>query len=370
MDLKNDKRIVLTLDAGGTNFVFSAIQGGKEIIAPIVLPASPFDLNKCLISISQGFQQSSNSIEKKPSAISFAFPGPADYPKGIIGNLPNLPCFRGGVALGPMLEDQFKIPVFINNDGDLFVYGEAVTGFLPKVNKLLADAGSPKQYKNLFGVTLGTGFGGGLVINGELYIGDNATASEIWIMRNKKYPQSYAEEGVSIRAIRRIYAHKAELDTAKYPEPKEIYAIATGKKKGNQSAAVAAFQELGEIVGDALANAVTLLDSLIVIGGGLIGAHTFILPAIVKEMNGTIETLNGEAIDRLEMKAFNLEDEKQKEFFLKGKVKTITIPGTAKQITYDPLKRIGIGLSVLGTNKATSVGAYAFALHKLDSRNN
>ena len=135
-------------------------------------------------------------------------------------------------------------------------------------------------------------------------------------------------------------------------------------------AAAAAFQELGEIVGDALANAVTLLDSLIVIGGGLIGAHTFILPAIVKEMNGTIETWNGEAIDRLEMKAFIPEDEKQKESFVKGKIKTINVPGTTKKVKYDPLKRIGIGLSVLGTSKATSVGAYAFALHKLDSRNN
>jgi glucokinase len=64
-------------------------------------------------------------------AISFAFPGPSDYPRGIIGDLGNLPCFRGGVALGPMLEDTFEIPVFINNDGDLFAYGEAIGGFLP-----------------------------------------------------------------------------------------------------------------------------------------------------------------------------------------------------------------------------------------------
>ncbi|MEJ2628958.1 MAG: ROK family protein, partial [bacterium] len=41
MDIKNDKRVVLTLDAGGTNFIFSAIEGGEEIIKPIVLPASP-----------------------------------------------------------------------------------------------------------------------------------------------------------------------------------------------------------------------------------------------------------------------------------------------------------------------------------------
>src|SRR6266704_999091 len=77
-----------------------------------------------------------------------ASPGPADYPNGIIGDLGNLPGFRGGVALGPMLERKFGIPTFINNDGDLFVYGEAIAGFLPYVNDLLKKAGSPKRYKN------------------------------------------------------------------------------------------------------------------------------------------------------------------------------------------------------------------------------
>ena len=75
--------------------------------------------------------KSRTSCPQPPVAISFAFPGPADYPAGIIGDMSNMPAFRGGVALGPILEDQFGIPVFINNDGDLFVYGEAIAGFLP-----------------------------------------------------------------------------------------------------------------------------------------------------------------------------------------------------------------------------------------------
>ena len=87
-----------------------------------------------------------------------------------------------------MLEEKFGIPVFINNDGDLFVYGEAIAGFLPYVNGLLEKAGSPKRYKNLFGVTLGTGFGGGIVRDGELFIGDNSMAGEVWLLRNKLQP--------------------------------------------------------------------------------------------------------------------------------------------------------------------------------------
>ena len=97
-------------------------------------------------------------------ALSFAFPGPADYPNGIIGDLKNLPAFRGGVPLGPLLAETFGAPVFINNDGDLFAYGEAMAGLLPEVNGMLEAAGSPKRFRNLLGVTLGTGFGAGLVL--------------------------------------------------------------------------------------------------------------------------------------------------------------------------------------------------------------
>src|SRR5215831_2036207 len=164
---KADPRIVMTLDAGGTNFRFSAMRGNQPVAKGVALPANGDQLDRCLANIVEGFTQIKKQCPRPPVAISFAFPGPADYPNGIIGDLGNLPGFRGGVALGPMLEEKFNIPVFINNDGDLFVYGEAIAGFLPHVNGLLKAAGSPKRHRNLFGVTLGTGVGGGAVRAGE-----------------------------------------------------------------------------------------------------------------------------------------------------------------------------------------------------------
>src|SRR5436190_59762 len=139
----HDSRVVMTLDAGGTNFRFSA--------------------------------------------------------------------FRGGIAVGPMLEQRFGIPVFINNDGDLFAYGEAIAGLLPDVNRLLEKAGSPRRYKNLFGITLGTGFGGGIVRNGELFLGDNSMAGEVWLLRNKLNPVMNADEGASLRALRLWYTEQTGL---------------------------------------------------------------------------------------------------------------------------------------------------------------
>ena len=195
-----------------------------------------------------------------------------------------------------MLEEQFGIPIFINNDGDLFVYGEAIAGFLPYVNGLLEKAGSPKRYKNLFGVTLGTGFGGGIVRNGELFIGDNSMAGEVWLLRNKLHPEMNAEEGASIRAVRRVYAEKAGIPFEQAPEPKDIFDIGTGAKPGDQAAAGEAFRRLGEVVGDAMAQALTLVDGLAVIGGGISGAAPLFLPALVDELNGTYTSPKGEQV--------------------------------------------------------------------------
>lgn len=366
MKYENDQRIVLTLDAGGTNFVFSAIQANKEIVNPVVLPAETQELQSSLDTIAKGFRSVIELLDEKPVAISFAFPGPADYPNGIIDNVGNLPAFAGGVPLGPWLEREFGIPVYINNDGDLFVYGEAIAGLLPKVNQLLEEAGSPKRYRILFGVTLGTGFGGGLVYDGQLYIGDNSNATEIWLMRNRVRSECLAEDGASIRAVRNSYASITGIDPSDAPSPKEIEEIAIGKAEGDQVAAAGAYAELGKVVGDALANAITLLDGLVVIGGGLSNGHRVFMPSLLGELNGQISGYEGNTFDRIVQRAFNLEDAEQVTEFLKGDTKTIQIPGTDESLAYDPFKRIGIGTSVLGTSTAVGIGAYAYALNELD----
>lgn len=87
MRYNKDNRIVMTLDAGGTNFVFSAVQAEKEIIEPVRLSARGKDLDEILKRIREGFGEVKRKIKEEPVAISFAFPGPADYENGIIGDL-------------------------------------------------------------------------------------------------------------------------------------------------------------------------------------------------------------------------------------------------------------------------------------------
>ncbi|MEG2599131.1 MAG: ROK family protein [Muribaculaceae bacterium] len=361
----HDKRIVLTLDAGGTNFVFTAIQGYKEIVEPVCLPAASTDLNKCLSTILDGFNQVKALLNVEPVAISFAFPGPADYKNGVIGDLPNFPSFRGGVALGAFLEDKFGIPVYINNDGNLFAYGEALAGLLPEVNRELKASGNQKVYKNLLGITLGTGFGAGVVINNILLTGDNGCGGDVWIMRNKKYPNMIAEESVSIRAVCRVYAELSGAEVVNFT-PKEIYEIAEGTRIGNKEAAIKSFDELGEIAGAAVINALNIVDGLVVIGGGIAGASKYILPGIIREMNRNVFMFSGESFSGLQMKVYNIMDNTERVAFLSRSNQMVKVPQSDKMVPYECTKRIGIAISSLGASRAVALGAYAYALQQLD----
>ncbi len=366
MDLKNDHRIVMTLDAGGTNFVFNAVRGGEEMFEPHRLKSKGATLDEVLNKIISGFSNVKSALDENPVAISFSFPGPADYPRGIIGDLENLPTFRGGVALKDMLEDKFGIPVFINNDGDLFAYGEAIGGILPEINAKLEAAGNPKRYHNLFGVTFGTGFGGGIVHNGQLFLGDNSAGGEVNRMRNKLYPSTSAEDSTAIRGVRRVYAREAGIPFDNSPNPKEIQDIVLGTFEGNRKAALKAWEEMAVVAGDTFANAITLIDGIIVIGGGLAGAYQVFLQQVVDEMNSNFLSIGGHHFPRLEITALNLENPTEMEKFLENQFREIKVPFSKRVVNYNPSRYIGVGISRLGTSKAVSIGSYAFALAELE----
>ena len=364
---KKDNRIVATLDAGGTNFVFGAMKAGEFIIDPVSVPAQSHDLDLCLQNMVNGFQQVFEKLDEKPVAISFAFPGPADYPNGIIGGyLPNFPSFRDGVALGAFLESKFGVPVFINNDGDLFAYGEALCGMLPEINSRLKELGSTKQYKNLIGYTLGTGFGIGVVIDNNLNRGDNSCV-ETFCLRHRDMPDVIVEDGVAIRAVCRVYGEQSG-NPDHGLTPKDICEIADGTREGDQVAAKEAFASLGRVAGAAISTAVTIIDGLVVIGGGVSAASRWIMPALLEEMRSKLRTLGGDEVNLVQMKVYDLENDDEFALFAKGETKKVKVYGEDRYVDYDCQKRVGITISKLGASKAVSVGAYAFALSELDKK--
>lgn len=361
--LTNSEKIVVTLDAGGTNFVFGAMCDGKPIGQSLTLPSSAHDLDLCLNTLISGFEQVINSLPERPVAISFAFPGPADYRNGVIGGyLPNFPSFRDGVALGPMLEHKFGIPVFINNDADLFAYGEAMGGALPRINRRLEECGSEKRYRNMLGYTFGTGFGFGFVMDGKLNLGDNSCV-ETFCLKHSLHPEYIVEDGVAIRAVKRVYRELT--DDSRELEPKDIFDIAEGKLEGDAEAAKRAFERLGRVAGDAMATAVTLMDGIIVIGGGLAAASKYFMPALLSEMRSRIRTMSGDELNRVQMNVYNLDDDTEFKKFASGSSTKIKVYGTDKEVVYDPEKRVGITISDIGASNAVSLGAYLYAIDNI-----
>ena len=335
----NDTRTVITLDAGGTHFRFSAMRGCEAVTDTFELPTHPNDLPQLLEDLRTGFQHIIDQLPERPVAISFAFPGPADYPNGVFpSRLTNFPCFEGGVALSAYLKHQFGLPVFINNDADLFTYGEALAGALPQLNEKIRHAGGVKQYHNLIGFILGTGFGIGITTHNQMFMGDNC-CSEIYCSPN----------------------------AAQYTDSYDIFRIADGTLSGDREAALRAFGRFGEAAGYTIAQAACMLDGIIVLGGGVSKAAKFYMPALLQELRTEMHTLGGQTLPRVPSHIYNLEDPQEFEQFVHGQTKEIEVFGTGERLRIDTQRRLGITLSQLGTSRATAIGAYCFALHALDN---
>lgn len=365
MDYSEDERIVMTLDAGGTNFVFTAIQGNQQIVEPIRLPSNADNLSRCLKTMVEGFTLVKENIKKEPIAISFAFPGPADYENGVIGKLPNLIAFNEDFPLKAFLESKFDIPVFINNDGNLFAYGEALAGMLPYINKKLKENGNSRLYRNLIGITLGTGLGAGVVINGELLMGDNGCGGDVWLFRDRFNPEVISEESTTIHAVKRMYA---ELSCIKDEQisPKDIYDIAEGKKSGDIKAAKETFEKMGQGLGNVLCHALTLIDGIVIIGGGLSASFKCFFPGMLAEMRREIQRIDNSNVSHLQMEVYDMTNPSELDAFLKSETKMIMVPETDRIVTYVSKKKTGIAVCTQDTSVSISLGAYNFALNKLD----
>ena len=84
--------------------------------------------------------------------------------------------------------------------------------------------------------------------------------------------------------------------------------------------------------------------------------------------NGNFRAEDGSQFRRLVQHVYNLEDRDDLSKFLKGATRELEIFGTDKKVKYDPESRLGVGISKIGTSKAISLGAYAFAIQQIRRR--
>lgn len=103
-------------------------------------------------------------IDKDVKAIGIGVPSVVDVELGIVYDVVHIPSWKE-VHLKQILEEKYKVPVFINNDANCFILGELYFG-------------KGKGLKNMVGLTIGTGLGAGIIINSQLYAGPNCGAGE------------------------------------------------------------------------------------------------------------------------------------------------------------------------------------------------
>ncbi len=135
-----------------------------------------------------------------------------------------------------------------------------------------------------------------------------------------------------------------------------------------QEAAMYSFKKYGFSLGEAIANIVTMIDGLVVIGGGISNSYDLFMPFCMEILQGKMKTYDGKFMPRLPVKFFDYENSWDYIYFLSGKQKRIKVPFSDKGVTYDNEKRIAIGKSILGTSKAVAIGAYAFAINQIDKK--
>lgn len=150
------------VDLGGTN-VRAALMDGTTVIrkekASCPAKGTEEEVVETIASLI------SSLICEEVTAIGIGVPSVVDTDKGIVYNAANIPSWQE-VHLKDIFEERFRIPVHINNDANCFTLGES-------------RFGQGRGHKDMVGVTLGTGVGSGIIINGHLYEGRNAGAGEI-----------------------------------------------------------------------------------------------------------------------------------------------------------------------------------------------
>ncbi|MEE9372469.1 MAG: ROK family protein [Saprospiraceae bacterium] len=196
--------------------------------------------------------------DKDTKGIGIGIPSVCDIEKGIVYDVQNIPSWKE-VHLKDILEQEFKIPVYLNNDANCFAIGEKYFG-------------CGKKYTNFIGLILGTGMAGGIIIDNKLYNGINCGSGEFGMMPYKKH---FYEHYCTGRYFKRKYNMKGE----------EMYKLATsGDKK-----ALMAFRNFGKHVGNAIKAILYAYDpEAIILGGSVSKSYIFYKDEVLKSLESIV----------------------------------------------------------------------------------
>ncbi len=175
-----EKKYSIGVDLGGTNIVSAIVNCQGKIVNSLKVPTlaergKEATIKRIIETIHENIIQSTIALDDI-IGIGIGAPGPLDVKRGIINFAPNLPGWID-VPLKKKLENEFNMKVVLENDANAAAWGERCFGAGQGVNNLVC-------------FTLGTGIGGGIIIDGKIYHGNNYGAAELGHMTvNKDGPR-------------------------------------------------------------------------------------------------------------------------------------------------------------------------------------
>lgn len=270
-------RYIISVDLGGTNTRIAVLDKGFRIKSRVSFSTKDFSFNRNRL-ISEIAKRTlsllrENKIEKKDVlGLGIGIPGPVDFSKGKVHYLPNVPHWKN-TPIRQILKKLMHFEVFVDNDVNLVTLAEA-------------KLGAAKGKNNAVCLTLGTGVGGGLVLDGRLFRGADSCAGEVGhIPINIEGPKC----NCGGRACLERYVGNAIIlsEAKKKLRRKDITLEELSKlsKNGNKTA-LGIYNIFAERIGVALTGVVNLLNpEVIVIGGGLSFAGSFIFKKIKETIN-------------------------------------------------------------------------------------
>lgn len=266
------KKSVLAIDVGGTNIKLGLVSPSGRISSRTNLSTTSFiqgkeSLIEAVVSVSRRMIAENRLNNKDILGVGIGLPGLVDVRRGVVGVLTNIPGWRN-VSLKKIIESKLKIPVFIDNDANVITLGEW-------------KFGAGRGFKNMICITLGTGVGGGLVIEDALYRGEGFSAGEIGHM-------PLAETGLKCNCggygcLETYVGNQRLLRKAKIIFKDNNISLEEISRLAfyNNRTALRFWKEAAIHLGNGLAGVVNLLNPrCIVIGGGIANAHRYLFRII------------------------------------------------------------------------------------------
>jgi len=282
MNPNSPDNLVCAVDLGGTNLRAANIdrEGGIHERARTETPESD-NANDIIDAIASAVRQCEAKAAGRNAitqSISVVVPGSVQAETGVVVNAPNVPAIVG-FTLGKALTDELQRPVLIENDANAAALGEMWQG-------------AGRGHQTMICLTLGTGVGGGLILNGKLWRGIDGTAGEIGHVSVEPFGdvrckcgntgclEVYASATAVVRMTQEKLATNQGSSLHSLPRHELTSERVFKAALAGDELAREVFQRVGEYLGVAIADVVNIFNpEMIVVGGGVSGAFDLFAPS-------------------------------------------------------------------------------------------